>query len=147
MTSDGSSVYCDYASGHTQVCPQGSANVLNAVTSVGVPKTKSQNAQVAFVVADASADSTTFSGLFNVRSTASKAIGASWTLTFNVTSGQTVGSSSVGKVTQSGNTVTIKSSRKKVAPQSEAVIVDIKGTKPGSKVFVGVDPSTINFVF
>jgi hypothetical protein len=132
---------------HTQICPQGTAKTLNAVSGEGIPKTKSQNAQVAFVVNEASSDSTEFSGLFNVRSTASKPIGGSWTLTFTVADGQTVGSSSLGKVTQSGNTVTIKSSRKKVAAQSEAVLVDIKGSKPGNKVFVGVDPTTINFVY
>jgi hypothetical protein len=117
------------------------------VQSVAVPATKSQNAQVAFVVSDASADATTFSGIFNVRSTSTKAIGNAWTLTFTVASGETVGSSSVGTVSQSGNTVTIKANRKKVAAQSEAVLVDIKGSKAGDKVFVGIDPSTINFSF
>lgn len=147
LSGNGASAYCDYASGHTQICPQGSAKTLNAGNVDAVPKTKSQNAQVAFVVNQASADSTSFAGLFNVRSTASKPIGASWTLTFTVANGQKVGSSSVGKVTQTGNTVTIKSSRKKVASQSEAVLIDIKGSKPGNKVFVGVDPTTINFVY
>lgn len=120
---------------------------MQAVLGGPVPKTKSQNAQVAFVVADAAAAGTEFTGVFNVRASVSKPIGASWTLTFNVAAGQTVGSSSLGKVTQSGATVTIKSNRKKVAPQSEAVLVDIKGSKAGGDVFIGIDPSTINFVY
>ncbi|KAG2171822.1 hypothetical protein INT43_008202 [Umbelopsis isabellina] len=147
LSGNGASAYCDYASGHTAIC--GSANSVNALAAkpVAVPATKSQNAQVAFVVDEANADATTFSGLFNVRSTSTKAIGNSWTLTFTVASGETVGSSTVGTVSQSGNTVTIKANRKKVAAQSESVLVDIKGSKAGNKVFVGVDPSTINFSF
>ncbi|CAM0136990.1 Chitinase 2 [Umbelopsis sp. WA50703] len=147
LSGNGASAYCDYASGHTEICASANSVKALSVQSVAVPATKSQNAQVAFVVSDASADATTFSGIFNVRSTSTKAIGNAWTLTFTIASGETVGSSSVGTVSQSGNTVTIKANRKKVAAQSEAVLVDIKGSKAGDKVFVGIDPSTINFSF
>jgi hypothetical protein len=148
MDSTGSSVYCDYASGHTQICPSGGAASLFASSNNhAIPATKSKNAIVSFSVGAAGTDATTFNALFNVRAQGSKPIGANWTLTFTVAKGETVSTSSVGTVSQSGTTVTIKANRKKVPSQSEAVVVDIKGKKSATGIFVGVDPSTINFVY
>ncbi|CAM0139748.1 Chitinase 2 [Umbelopsis sp. WA50703] len=148
MTANGGSVYCDYASGNTQICPStNSAVQVLAATNPGIPSTKSKSAQVAFSVNSASADGTTFTALFNVRAKGSKPIGANWKLTFTMPGNETVSTSSVGTVSQSGKTVTIKANRKKVPAQSEAVVVDIKGQKSAADVFVGVDPSTINFSY
>lgn len=144
-SADGSSVYCNYGSGSSQTCSATSskAKTLAATSSnQGIPKTKSANAQVSYFVD--SAKNNQFQASFNVRAKGSKPISNSWTLTFNVPEGQTVQKSTVGKVTQSGNTVTVKANRKKIPSVSEAVVVDIVGTHNGT-VFQGVDPSTINF--
>lgn len=147
QAANGGSVYCDYASGHTQICPAGNSAVALHASAQGIPATKSTAAQVAFSVGAASPDGTTFNALFNVRAKGSKPIGANWTLTFTLPSNEIVSTSSVGTVSQSGQTVTIKANRKKVPAQSEAVVVDIKGQKSATGVFVGVDPSTIKFSY
>jgi hypothetical protein len=114
------------------------ANASNA----GIPKTKSANAQVSYFVD--SAKNNQFQASFNVRAQGDKPISNSWTLTFTIPEGQTAQKSSVGKVTQSGNTVTIKANRKKIPSISEAVVIDVIGSHNGT-VFQGVDPSSINF--
>ncbi|KAG2180113.1 hypothetical protein INT43_003901 [Umbelopsis isabellina] len=147
MTANGGSVYCDYAAGNTQICPATNSAVALFASHEGIPATKSKAAQVAFSVDSASPDGTTFNALFNVRAKGTKPIGANWTLTFTLPGNETVSTSSVGTVSQSGQSVTIKANRKKVPAKSEAVVVDIKGQKSATGVFVGVDPSTIKFTY
>ncbi|KAG2184269.1 hypothetical protein INT44_009284 [Umbelopsis vinacea] len=146
MAANGGSVYCDYAAGHTQICPAG-GNAATLFASAGTPDTLSKAATVSFSVGAAGTDATTFSALFNVHAKGSKPIGNNWTLTFTVPKGQTISSSNVGTVSQSGTTVTIKANRKKVPVQSESIVVSISGKKSATAVYVGVDPSTINFKY
>lgn len=141
-TSDGSSIYCDTAAGHTEYC-SGSASTH----SPSIPATNSKAAQVAFVVNNADVSSTQYSALFNVRAQGAKAIGGGWTLSFQVSNDTLVSSSNVGKVTQNGNKVTINANRQKVPAESEAVVVGITGSKSANQPFTGVDPSTINFSY
>ncbi|KAH8548638.1 chitinase 1 [Umbelopsis sp. PMI_123] len=150
MDSTGGSVYCDYASGHTEICaPTSNAAALFASnqSNESIPATASKAAIVSFSVGAAGSDATTFEALFNVHAKGSKPIGNNWTLTFTMPKGQTVSTSNVGTVSQKGTVVTIKANRKKVPSQSESIVVGIKGKKSASGVFVGVDPSTINFKY
>lgn len=144
-SADGTSAYCNYSNGSTQTCDATSSTVKSLAansSNAGIPKTKSANAQVSYFVD--SAKNNQFQASFNVRAQGDKPISNSWTLTFTIPEGQTAQKSSVGKVTQSGNTVTIKANRKKIPSISEAVVIDVVGSHNGT-VFQGVDPSTINF--
>ncbi|KAH8554469.1 glycoside hydrolase superfamily [Umbelopsis sp. PMI_123] len=141
-STDGSSVYCNYNNGNAQTCDAQSNVKTLATKSVAIPQTKSPNAQVSYFVN--SANNNQFQASFNVRAKGAKPINNAWTLTFDVQQGQTVQKSTVGAVSQSGNSVTIKANRKKVPLTSEAVVIDIVGSHNGT-VFQGVDPQSIKF--
>jgi chitinase len=159
-SADGSSAYCNYNTGAASSTCQASSNVKNlssgsvkletlpadssssSNTTGSIPNTKSANAQVSYFV-DTSKN-TQFQASFNVRNKASKPISNTWTLTFTAPDGQQIQKSSVGKVSQKGNQVTITANRKKVPSIMEAIVVDVSGSHNGT-VFQAVDPSTIDF--
>jgi chitinase len=145
-STDGSSVYCNYASAaHSQSCsPQSKFVAVAANATNGIPKTKSPNAQVSYFVNNLKNNQ--FQASFNVRAMGASPISNSWTLSFNAPQGQTVQKSSVGTVSQSGTTVTVKANRKKVPTNSEAVLVDIVGSH-NNTMFEGVDPQSIKFTW
>ncbi|KAG2184468.1 hypothetical protein INT43_000377 [Umbelopsis isabellina] len=157
-SADGSSAYCNYNTGAASTCAVSNAKKLVAgsakvhslsvtsssspKTASAIPKTKSTDAQVSYFV-DTSKN-TQFQASFNVRNKANKPISNKWTLTFTAPDGQQVQKSSVGKVSQKGNQVTITANRKKVPAIMEAIVVDVSGSHNGT-VFQAVDPNTIDF--
>ncbi|KAI9280847.1 glycoside hydrolase superfamily [Umbelopsis sp. AD052] len=145
-STDGSAVYCNYGSAvQSQSCGTQSKFVGVAANSTnGIPKTQSPNAQVSYFINNVKNNQ--FQASFNVRAAGASPISNSWTLTFNAPQGQTVQKSSLGTVSQSGNTVTIKANRKKVPANSEAVLIDIVGSH-NSTMFEGVDPKSIKFTW
>lgn len=144
-STDGSAVYCNFAGPQSHNCgPQSKFVAVAANTTTSIPKTSSPNAQVSYFVN--SVKNNQFQASFNVRAAGTNPISNSWTLTFTAPKGQTVQKSTVGTVSQSGNTVTVKANRKKVPANSEAVLVDIFGSHNGT-MFEGVDPKTIKFTW
>ncbi|KAI8577385.1 hypothetical protein K450DRAFT_177900 [Umbelopsis ramanniana AG] len=131
---------CDHGKWVLQTCP----NSLVCASSTDGSATQSPNAQVSYFINNVKNNQ--FQASFNIRASGTSPISNSWTLTFNAPQGQTVQKSSLGTVSQSGSTVTIKANRKKVPTNSEAVLVDIVGSH-NSTMFEGVDPKSIKFTW
>jgi chitinase len=140
-TTDGSSIYCGYATGST-TCSALSARALLANSlhhHGGVPKPY-KSSQVSAQISVTTADADSFEAVVNARRTSTKAFGNTTTIEFNAPSNVKVTSVDVGTVRQVGNKVRIQIQND--VSGTMVLIATIKGTV-SSGVFVAPNPASL----
>jgi chitinase len=143
-TTDGSSIYCGYATGSSTTCSSLSARAVFATTlnrGGAVPKPY-VNSQVSAQISVTSADADSFEAVINARRTGTTAFNKNVTIELTAPSNVKFTSVDIGQARQVGTSVRLQL----VNPSDESMVLvaTVKGTV-SSGVFVAPSPATLRF--
>ncbi|KAI8887563.1 carbohydrate-binding module family 19 protein [Backusella circina FSU 941] len=143
-TTDGTSVYCGYATGTGTTCSSLSARAVLAATlnrGGAIPKPY-VNSQVSAQISVTSADADSFEAVINARRTGTSAFSKNVTVEFTTPSNVKFTSVDIGQARQVGTSVRLQLSNP--YEESMVLVATVKGTV-SSGIFVAPSPATLRF--